>query len=90
MLHGHQYGALVDIEPHTVGVTAVIDKGKGGVDGSPEPVQGEVVPESLDLVGVVDGGADDLVDQAKEEGLHVGHILPGFEICWNEISLFSF
>ena len=86
VLHSHKDRALVDIEPHRVGVTAVIDKGEWGVEGNAESLQCEVVTESLDLMGVVHGGTDHLVDHTEQECLHLRQTgsLPCLKMCWNE------
>ena len=82
VVYGHQYWALVDIESDSVGVTAVIDKRQGWVDGSPNSLQPEVCLQSVDLVSVVGGGADDLVDHAEEETFRLTEVLLSFQISW--------
>ena len=77
MLHGHQYRALVHVEPDGVGVAAVVDQGQGRVDGCPKSLQAEGWLQRVDLMGVVSSGTDDLVDNSEYKGFHLNKILAG-------------
>lgn len=59
----------------------MIDKSQGWVDPRPNSLQPEVRLEPVDLVSVVGGGADHLVDHSQQEGLGLTQSLLGFQIC---------
>ena len=77
---GHQDGALVDIAPDGVGVTAVVDQGQTCVDSSSYPLQTKLVRQLVDLMRVVVACTNHLVDQSQHEGLKVAQTLILFHL----------
>lgn len=59
----------------------MIDKCQGWVDGGPNSLQLEVRLQSVDLVSVVGGGTNNLVDHPEEESFRLTQILLSFQIC---------
>ena len=59
----------------------MIDKCQGWVDGGPNSLQLEVRLECVDLVSVVGGGTNNLVDHPEEESFRLTQILLSFQIC---------
>ena len=59
----------------------MIDKSQGWVDGGPNSLQLEVRLECVDLVSVVCGSTDHLVDNTEQETFRLTQILLGFQVC---------
>ena len=59
----------------------MIDECQGWVDGGPNSLQLEVRLQSVDLVSVVGGGTNNLVDHPEEESFRLTQILLSFQIC---------
>ena len=65
----NQDRALVHAAPQGIRVTAVVDKGKAGVDGAAHLLPGEGLGDLVHRLRVVHLGAHDLVDQSEDERL---------------------